>query len=166
MQPEQDIFLEILFREHYHALLLYAYAFVKDHSESQVAVQEGFRIACSKIDEVMAAPNPVGWMKQTIKYVSLNMVKRKKRQMLLFVSLEETIHSQQDSQEKLTELLDLCAGAVSKQEFALYRRVVLEGLPYSEAAKELGVSLGACYKRLERIESRLRAALEKELGGS
>ena len=142
MQPEQDIFLEKLFREHYHSLLLYACAFVKDRSESQVAVQEGFRIACTKIDEVMSAPTPVGWMKESIKYVSLNMVKRKKRQMLLFVSLEEAVHSQQNSQEKLMELLDLCAGAVSKQEFALYRRVVLDGLPYSEAAKEIGRQYG------------------------
>lgn len=44
---------------------------------------------------------------------------------------------------------------------ALFRRVTLDGWAYVDAAKAAGISLWACYKRVERTQKKLRRAIEE-----
>lgn len=164
MRPEQDDFLEQLFREHFNELELYAYRYLKTKDDAQIAVQDAFHIACDKIDDVMSSPNPIGWMKLTIKNIARNMVKAKNRQTKLFISLEEFGGDLSESYigvDSGTDLLDCCIKAVSKEEFHLFRRIALEGVTYVEAAEELGISMWACRKRVQRTTEKLRKALKE-----
>ena len=45
------------------------------------------------------------------------------------------------------------------EDFRLLKRIVLERYSYLEAAEELGISLEACRKRVQRIKQRLREKL-------
>ena len=75
MRPEQDEFLERLFRTHFSELEVYAYALLKNRSDAEAAVQEAFHTACIKADDIMDSSNPIGWMKKTVKNISQNMRK-------------------------------------------------------------------------------------------
>lgn len=164
MRPEQDDFLERLFREHFNELELYAYRYLKTKNDAQIAVQDAFHTACTKIDDVMSSPNPIGWMKLTIKNICRNMIKAKNRQMKLFISFEEfagDLSASSISTDGGTDILDCCRRAVSKEDFYLFRRIALEGITYVEAAEELGISMWACRKRVQRTTEKLRKALKE-----
>ena len=56
--------------------------------------------------------------------------------------------------------VDLLYGdLLPEEDFRLLKRIVLERYSYLEAAKELGISLEACRKRVQRIKQRLREKL-------
>ena len=56
--------------------------------------------------------------------------------------------------------VDLLYGdLLPEEDFRLLKRIVLERYSYLEAAEELGISLEACRKRVQRIKQRLREKL-------
>ena len=91
MRPEQDEFLERLFRTHFSELEVYAYALLKNRSDAEAAVQEAFHTACIKADDIMDSSNPIGWMKKTVKNISQNMRKRKLRESSLVTHFEDML---------------------------------------------------------------------------
>lgn len=162
MSPEQSAFLEQLYREQFKALKGHAFGFVKNWGDAECVVQESFRIACMKIDDVMTSPNPIGWMKDTVKNTAYNFNRIKKKHLDLYVSIEE-MEEQLVGPEMSIEEPDQIArlkGAVSEKNFAFFRRIVLEGVSYLEIAKEEKISIWACYKRFERIKKKLQAAIQ------
>lgn len=162
MTEEQGNFLENLYRENFQHIVLAVYPLLKDLSQAQVAVQEAARIACQKPEEVMNSPNPVGWLRKTAELVAKNMLRTRARQMRIFSPLEELRPGAEPfiRDESTQELLEICRAAVSEEDFSLFHKVVLEGHPHIEAAKEAGLTLWACYKRVERTQKRLQKALE------
>ena len=67
---------------------------------------------------------------------------------------------------------------ISDDEYTLLKRIVIDGISYVEAAKELDISMWACRKRVQRIidkihkkwhtnsiKERLRGREEGDLGG-
>ena len=53
------------------------------------AVQDTFRIACTKVDELITSPNPKGWLMNTLKNVINNMKRSRARWLrVLFTSAE------------------------------------------------------------------------------
>lgn len=164
MQPEQDAFLEKLYREQFRRLELYAYRIVRSHSDAEAVVQDAFHTACRRIAELMDSPNPEGWMTLTVKNTAANFLRSRARHLALVVSLEDVGEDRAVSPDQFrrVELLDQCRQAVTPEELAFYRKIVLEGLTCQEAAEAEGITLWACYKRVERIAAKLRAALEAE----
>ena len=55
---DQERLLEELYREMYSVLLCYANAALKDKALAEEAVQDTFRIACAKADDLSASVNP------------------------------------------------------------------------------------------------------------
>ena len=85
---------------------------------------------------------------------------RQKRTFLpLEVLLPESEPSEWDDSDR--ELVQLCLDVVSEEDFTLFRRVTLDGWAYVDAAKAAGISLWACYKRVERTQKKLRRAIEE-----
>jgi RNA polymerase sigma-70 factor (ECF subfamily) len=69
-ENNQDQFFEILYREMFNQLNIYAQNALRDRSLGEEAVQDTFRIACTKIDELMASSNPKGWLIMAITYIN------------------------------------------------------------------------------------------------
>ncbi len=164
MRPDQEIFLEALFREQFNMLELYARHFVKNRADAQDVVQEAFRIACGKIDALTGSPNPAGWMKLAVKNTALNLLRQRRRQAELLEALG-AVSPRAASGPEQDGVFEQCAQAVPKEELRLFLRVALEGFSYREAAEAAHISLWACYKRVKRTEERLRVALTGERGG-
>jgi len=159
-----ESFVEDLYRKYFNELELYALAFVKKHDDAQVVVQETFRIAWQKVDELRNSPNPQKWLKHVVRNVSQNMLRHRKRQMDLFISLEDLSYEIAAPEDSIREdeFLKMCYQLLSEKDLPLFKHIVSEGLTYAAAAKKEGISLWSCYKRMERIEKKIRDTILKE----
>lgn len=163
MNEEQGKFLEEIYHANFKRMLLERYPILKDMPSAQVAIQEAARIACQKPEEMMSSPNPAGWLRKTAGLVAKNMLREQARQKRTFLPLEVLLPESEPSEwdDSDRELVQLCLDVVSEEDFTLFRRVTLDGWAYVDAAKAAGISLWACYKRVERTQKKLRRAIEE-----
>lgn len=162
MLPEQDEFLERLFRTYFNELEIYAYALLKNRSDAEAAVQEAFHIACIKADNIMSSPNPVGWMKKTVKNISKNMRKRKLRESSLVMHFEDMLGDVGVEDSKEFELFEQCRAILTDEEYDLLISIYIKGTPPIRKAAELDVSIWAYYRRVKKMHDKLRRELENE----
>jgi RNA polymerase sigma-70 factor (ECF subfamily) len=80
-EENQDIYIEQLYREMFTQLNIYAQNALQDRSLGEEAVQDTFRIACIKAEELMVSANPKGWLMNTLKNV-INNIKRSRARLL------------------------------------------------------------------------------------
>lgn len=162
MRPKQDAFIEQLFHSYFRELEVYAYALLKNSSDAETAVQDAFHTACLKIDDIMGSPNPVGWMKKTIKNISNNMRKRKTRESMLVMYFADLLDDVGAEDPKEFELHEQYKSILTAEEYDLLASIYINGVPPIEKARELGISIWACYKRIDRMLGKLRRELEIE----
>lgn len=150
--------LEQMYREMYPTLYAYALRILKDHALAEEAIQDTFCIACTKREQVLSNPKPQGWIMLTLKYVMQNMLRTQRQlQRLLFLTAGE--EQPVESPELLD--VDVLFGNVSDSEdFRLLKRVALEQCTMVELAQDLGISVEACKKRVQRARKRLQKKLK------
>ena len=61
-----------------------------------------------------------------------------------------------EEKEALQQMGEKIRTVLTKEELALVRLVALEDQSYLTAAKQLGVTVSACQKRMQRIRKKLR----------
>lgn len=144
--------IEQLYREMHQTLFACAKSVLKDGPLAEEAVQDTFCIACAKSDQVLLSQNPKGWLICTLKHVMQNMNRqRAKLGQLLSLSMAEDMTSFDE------ESVDILYGDIADQaDFQLLKRIVLDRCTMLEAAEELGISVDACKKRIQRIKKYLR----------
>jgi len=166
VRPDQDAILEKLYRAYFHALEVHAYRYLGSWEDSHAAAQEAFHIACEKIDVLMKAESQIGWLKNTVKNVCRHMIRERNRQALLFSSLDDLTDADlpsvsDDTGGQPTDMLD---GLISQEEIALLKRVIVDGAPYSEVARELDCSIWTCRKRVQRTIGKLHKKYREKFG--
>lgn len=166
MTEEQTRCLESLFRTQYDRLVNIAMAALKSRDLSEEVVQDAFYEAARRIDALTTHPNPVGWITQTVKFK----IKAQKRTQALcakrFLSLSSdpipSLHLICENEHRFPAepegLWSVVKMTLTSEKFRLFRRIRLEGASHAEVAAELGISVGASQKRLERIGKKLSAA--------
>lgn len=169
---DQERLLEELYKEMYSVLLCYANAALKDKALAEEAVQDTFRIACAKVGELSASENPRGWLMLTLKNVLRNTNRELAALNQLFVSavsiddeiVLETYASGTDYEKRIEddEVSILYSDLLSPDEYRLLKRIVLQKYTIRDAAKELGISIESCKKRIQRIKKKLRKKLEEK----
>ncbi len=150
--------LEQMYREMYPTLYAYALRILKDRALAEEAVQDTFCIACAKREQALSNPKPRGWLMLTLKHVMQNMLRtQRKLQRLLFLTAGE--EQPTDAPELLD--VDVLFGDVSDSEdFRLLKRLALEQYTIAELAQDLGISVEACKKRVQRARKRLQKKLK------
>lgn len=150
--------LEQMYREMYPTLYAYALRILKDHALAEEAIQDTFCIACAKREQALSNPKPRGWLMLTLKHVMQNMLRaQRKVQRLLFLTAGE------EQPAEAPELLDVDVlfGDVSNSEdFRLLKRIALDQCTVVELAQDLGISVEACKKRVQRARKRLQKKLK------
>ena len=150
--------LEQMYREMYPTLYAYALRILKDHALAEEAIQDTFCIACAKREQALSNPKPRGWIMLTLKHVMQNMLRtQRKVQRLLFLTAGE------EHPAEAPELLgvDVLFGDVSDSEdFRLLKRIALDQCTIVELAQDLGISVEACKKRVQRARKRLQKKLK------
>lgn len=154
--------VEKLYKEMYPVLYVYAMRILKDSDMAEEAVQDAFCIACAKRDEFLSSENPQGWVMITLKYVMQNMLrnqaKSKKLASQYFNELKDecTVAGPPELMS-----VDLLFNDVSESEdFQLLKRIALDQYTIAELSQELGISVEACKKRVQRARKRLRQRLK------
>ena len=160
MKARYKLEIERLYLQLYPLLFEYARSSLSSDSLAEEAVQDTFRIACQKPEAMINSPNPEGWIMNTLKNVLKNTIRNQNisRRILLdyFASNinEITVTNNRVGLEILYEdVADL-------EEFKMVKAMALEGKSYLEMSQELGISMAACRKRMQRARETLRKKIK------
>jgi len=161
MDSSANARLETLYRQCYPSLYRYALWALRDHHQAEEAVQETFLSALPKAAEVTALDRPEGWLMQTVKHKVLHLRREQDRRRARMLPLEEKLPApdrlgQWEESEDAALLWQQATQRLSPQDAELLRLVALEEQSQQAAAEEMGLSLWACQKRLQRIRKKLR----------
>ena len=153
-------FIETLYIKNASLLFNYANIILSNASLAEEAVQETFVIACIKQHALENSPNPEGWLMNTLKNVCRNIQKNRNYYLSRILSLNESVlgtTALESDNLWETNVQDF----ISKEDFMILKKIILDGYSYKDLAKELGISLEACKKRAQRTKQRFRKNYDK-----
>ena len=164
MLPEQDLFIEGLYREYAKRLFIYAFSRIQDRHRAQDIVQDTFHTAVRRIDTVMGHKNPGGWLMEVLKNKISENERANRRYLLRFISLEDsgalqTASSEQDPADLVKDeglpVMERVEAVLTKDEVRFLKRIIFDKASHLDIAKEFGISVYASQKRLQRIREKL-----------
>lgn len=153
-------FIETLYIKNASLLFNYANIILSNTSLAEEAVQETFVIACIKQHALENSSNPEGWLMNTLKNVCRNIQKNRNYYLSRILSLNESVlgtTALESDNLWETNVQDF----ISKEDFMILKKIILDGYSYKDLAKELGISLEACKKRAQRAKQRFRKNYDK-----
>lgn len=164
MLPDQEEFFDRLYREYFWKLKRYSLLYLNE-SQAEEIVQDAFHEAVEKIDSLYIHENPGGWLMNTLKNKIRNCQRTNRRDLLRLVSLDAepamqaaapgNAEDRMEQQEALASASERIGQALSPDELYLLRRIAYGNASHKEVAAELGISVWASQKRLERIRDKL-----------
>ena len=153
---DQQKKIEAFYLEMYDRLLIYARSALDNESLAEEAIQETFRIVCTKPEELLISPNPKGWVVNTLKYTIQNMKRsRDKANALLNQYLAANSSSVAFSEDRIS-LEVIYENVAHSEEFQLIKEMAVEGKSHLEMAQTRDISVAACKKRVQRAKEFLR----------
>ena len=162
LREDQNVLIEQLYREMYHPLFTYARNALNDTSFAEEAVQDTFRIACAKIEALESSPNPKGWLYNVLKNVIRNM--RRRQIQITKLAMEAMMNESTVAPAGTEDAVDLMySDVIPREEYLLLKRIALERMTMLELSVELGISVEACKKRVQRARNKMKKELEKFL---
>lgn len=162
MLPEQDAFLEELFRKSINNLTLYATAVLRNDAMAKDVVQDTFHEAILHIDKLMTHENPGGWLMDTLKNKIRESNRAQNRYLHRFLSVDPDILAESapldDSFDRLEcrLILEEISKLLTAEDLYLLERLTLDRASHLEVSKELGITVWASQKRLQYIREKLR----------
>ena len=156
MTSDQHKRIEVFYLEMYDQLFLYAQNALKNESLAEEAIQETFRIVCTKPEDFLSSPNPKGWIINTLKYTMQNM-RRNRDGANVLLAQYLAAHSNSDAfSEDRISLEVTYENVAHTEEFRLIKEMAVEGKSHLEMAQTRGISVDACKKRVQRAKEFLR----------
>lgn len=155
MTSDQHKRIEVFYLEMYDQLFLYAQNALKNESLAEEAIQETFRIVCTKPEDFLSSPNPKGWIINTLKYTMQNMRRNRDRTNALLNQYLATYTSDAFSEDRIP-LEVTYENVAHSEEFRLIKEMAVEGKSHLEMAQSRGISVDACKKRVQRAKEFLR----------
>ena len=160
MNAAQSRKIEELYLEMFDKLKVYACCSLENEALAEEAVQETFRIACQKPEQLCESVNPQGWLVLTLKYTIRNIQSnRATAKRILEKYLITQINDFAFSEDKL-ELSVLYENVADTEEFRLLSEMAIEGRSHLEMANSRGISVSACKKRVQRAKETLRRRIK------
>lgn len=154
---EQDSF-ESLYRDNVRKLTAYASARLNDPNLAEEVVQDVFYTALKQPEKLWRHGAPEACLMQILKNKIRECRRSRQRYLRLFVSMESEPGAASAGGSEPSSpagLMESVRSALSPEEWYILRRFVFEGAGHLELAKELGISVWASQKRLERIRKKL-----------
>lgn len=141
-------------------LYVYAMNAIGNHAQAEEAVQDTFSIACSNVEKLLNSDNPNGWLMNVLKNVINNTRKKQARlfkMVITAISLEDIVIV---TPGELDNVDLIYSDLLKPEEFELLKKIVIDRYSMLEAAEELGISVEACKKRVQRTKKKLKKILE------
>lgn len=164
MPPEQDVFFESLYKTHFNSLLNYAKAQLHDRFGAEEVVQDTFYTALQQLEEVRRHENPQAYLFRVLKYKIREYRRSRNRCLKLFLALDYNVLPEVPAPSNsypvsVSGILETARDTLTEEEWYIFRRFVLGGAGHLKISQELGISVWASQKRLERIRKKLLAVL-------
>lgn len=148
--------IEAFYLEMYDLLFIYARKAMENDALAEEAIQETFRIVCTKPEDFISSPNPKGWIINTLKYTIQNMRHNRDRANVL---LTQYLAAHSNSDAFLEDQISLevtYENVAHSEEFQLIKEMAVDGKSHLEMAHSRGISVDACKKRVQRAKEFLR----------
>jgi RNA polymerase sigma factor (sigma-70 family) len=166
-------FLAELYRRWYPALYRYALAVLGSPEEAEEVVQEAFLVALEKEDVLRGAEHPERWLVRTTKHKLLHALRARGRtQGMVYLDQEGTpepaapaVRDRLEEEEALQGTIGTLRQALTPEELALVEMIAFRKTGYAAAAEQLGLSVWACQKRMQRARKKLRKFFPKGVWG-
>lgn len=167
----RDAFFIELYQKQYKKMFLYAFSILSNPSQADEAVQDAFVDAWIHIDKLLELEKPELWLQKVVKNKTLHILRERSRNLKWLVSLDDSFdqelpstsdlleHIESDGLEKIEQKI---VQALTDEEYALLRRIALDQVSYRTAAEENGLSIDACYKKIQRIRQKLKKIFPKQ----
>lgn len=155
------VFLENLFKARYFSMLQYSISFLGQRELAEEAVQETFRVAWAKIDNLMASQNPNGWLHLTLKNVLRNMRKKQNYELRLTNEYITHIGRIKPLVESNDIELEVEYGEILSTESWEMLKLSINGYTCNDIAEMYGKTPAACKKQIQRSKEKLKHFLEK-----
>lgn len=160
MDAKQKKQIEMLYLEMYDMLVAYAYSSFKNTALAEEAVQETFRIACQKPDQLHGSANPRGWLVLTLRNTINNMSRsRATAKMIVEQYLVAQLREYSFCEDRI-DLSILYENVADMEEFKLLSEMAIEGRSHEEMARVRGISVSACRKRVQRAKEILQRKIK------
>ncbi len=160
MHPYQRQRIAELYLEMFDKMMAYARSNLDSEALAEEAVQETFRIACQKPEQVCESVNPRGWLVQTLKYTICNIragqaTARKLVDAYTVKRGEESAYA-----EDPVDLRVLYGKIADTEDFKLLAEMAIQGRSHLEMADARGITVDACKKRVQRAKEALRKKIK------
>lgn len=160
MQARYKKEIERLYVQLYTKLFEYARSSLSSDSLAEEAVQDAFQIACQKPEALFGSPNPEGWMVNTLKNVIRNTLRSQNiARRILLGYFASNIDDLTVSTDRIG-LEILYDDIVDLEEFKLVKEFALDGKSYLDMSQELGITVAACRKRMQRARETLQKKIQ------
>ena len=156
MTSDQHKRIETFYLEMYDLLFIYARNALDNDSLAEEAIQETFRIVCTKPEDLLSSPNPKGWIINTLKFTIQNMKRSRARANILLTQYIAAHGSSVSFSEDRISLEVTYENVAHSEEFQLVKEIAIEGKSHLEMAQSRGISVAACKKRVQRAKEFLR----------
>lgn len=157
LNDNQRRVIKTLYLEMYFLLFAYARNMLSDRSLAEEAVQDTFRIACAKADKLLFSPNPKGWLLNTLK----NVIKNKIRSQMYLRNILELDENVIPGNSDVLDIDFMYSDLTHSEDYKLLKKIALDKYSMLEAAKEIGISVEACKKRVQRAKKKLKKSFKK-----
>jgi len=160
MNAEQNRKIDELYREMFDKMKVYACCSLDNEALAEEAVQETFRIACQKPEQLCGSVNPRGWLVQTLKYTINNIKSNRETAKRI---MEKYLMTQIDDFAFSEDRIDfhiLYENVADTEELKLLAEMAIEGRSHLEMANSRGISVSACKKRVQRAKETLQRRIK------
>ena len=149
-----------LYLNMYDFLLDFAERRLGNHSLAEEAVQETFRIAWMKQDELCKSVRPKGWLTNTLKNVISNMRRNQETaDRVMREYLAANCHDIAITEDSVR--FEIMYGDMAESEELKLIKELADGSSYYEMAEKRGINVVACRKRVQRARELLQKKFSK-----
>ena len=164
LTPSQQTLINQLYDEHRYMLYNYAFSFFRNEDMSNEAVQETFRIACTKIGTLLQKENKAGWLVNVLKNTIKKAIDSKYKTAQYIAELPDDFDIEDVADDRpVDENVDILYSELApNKDFQLIKEYVLESKSIKDIAQKYKISIAACKQRLSRGRKRFREEIEKQ----
>jgi|GEM_PF-4927445 DNA-directed RNA polymerase specialized sigma subunit, sigma24 homolog len=156
MDNRKKEFFDEMYKKYHKKMVIQANRIVRNMDLAQDIMQQAFAVGWQKIDEFIDSDSPIGWITLTTQNTAKAEVKKRKRQTDMFVYLSDLPENLHLSQVDEIDPQLLFGSDISKEEYYMLKRRVLERASFAELAEELHITVWACEKRMKRLLKKIK----------
>ena len=152
---------EKYYQSQYNKLLTYAVSQLKDFEAAEDIVHDVFCTAIERGEQFHGSKNPEGWLMQTLKYKIMNKKRadqKRKKGLEVYALNAPPVPCQIEDYG----IWNYCEEILSHEDYMLLYAVVMEEQTFPTIASQIGISLWACQKRMQRLKKNLRKIVKDE----